>query len=99
MSDGGHQPVLLSPESGTVQMFEHLDKADTQQVDLPVSQAKVADYDALVLPGGVGNPDALRTDETTVAFVRETSPPASPWRPSATRPGRWSRPASCTAGV
>jgi len=71
VSDGGRQPVLLSPENGTVQMFEHLDKADTQQVDLPVSQAKVADYDALVLPGGVANPDALRTDETAVAFVRD----------------------------
>ena len=41
VTDAGHQPVLLSPEAGTVQLFEHLDKADTRTVDLPVSQARV----------------------------------------------------------
>ena len=67
----GHEPVLLSPESGTVQAFNHLDRADTFDVDLTVAEAKVGDYEALVLPGGVANPDALRTDEDAVAFVRE----------------------------
>jgi protease I len=70
VADAGHQPVLLSPDSGEVQLFEHLDKADTRPVDVEVGQASVDDYDALVLPGGVANPDALRTDETAVAFVR-----------------------------
>lgn len=70
VSDGGHQPVLLSPESGSVQLFEHLDKADTRPVDEVVSTASVDDYDALVLPGGVANPDALRTDADAVAFIR-----------------------------
>ena len=70
VEDAGHQPVLLSPEAGTVQLFEHLDKADTRTVDLPVGEASVEDYAALVLPGGVANPDALRTDEAAVAFVR-----------------------------
>lgn len=70
VTDAGHQAVLVSPESGEVQLFEHLDKADTRPVDVTVGQASVGDYDALVLPGGVANPDALRTDAAAVAFVR-----------------------------
>ncbi|WP_106849842.1 type 1 glutamine amidotransferase domain-containing protein [Blastococcus sp. Marseille-P5729] len=71
VTDAGHEPVLLSTESGEVQMFKHLDKADTQQVDALVADAEPAEYDALVLPGGVANPDALRMDENAVEFVRE----------------------------
>ncbi|GAA1433462.1 type 1 glutamine amidotransferase domain-containing protein [Microlunatus lacustris] len=71
VTDAGHQAVLISPESGEVQLFEHLDKADTRPVDVTVGQASVGDYDALVLSGGVANPDALRTDVAAVAFVRE----------------------------
>jgi deglycase len=71
VTDAGHQAVLLSPESGEVQLFDHLDKAGTQAVDRRVGEAAVGDYDALVLPGGVANPDALRTDAAAVAFVRE----------------------------
>jgi protease I len=70
VSDAGYQPVLISPEAGSVQLFEHLDKADTQPVDVTVAAASVDDYDALVLPGGVANPDALRMDADAVAFVR-----------------------------
>lgn len=65
------QPVLISPQEGKVQLFEHLDKADTQPVDLVVSEAKVEDFSALVLPGGVANPDQLRTNEDAVEFVRQ----------------------------
>lgn len=71
VSDAGHHAVLLSPATGEVQLFEHLDKADTRPVDQPVSGARVDDFDALVLPGGVANPDALRTDVDAVAFVKE----------------------------
>lgn len=71
VTDAGHEAVLVSPESGTVQMFNHLDKADTKDVDVTVSDASVDDYDALVLPGGVANPDALRTDGDAVAFARD----------------------------
>lgn len=70
VTDAGHRAVLVSPESGTVQLFEHLDKAETQAVDAEVGSASVDDYDALVLPGGVANPDALRTDDAAVAFVK-----------------------------
>ena len=69
--DAGHSPVLISPEDGEVQLFEHLDKANTQLVDVTVSRARVDDYDALVLPGGVANPDRLRMDEGAVSFVRD----------------------------
>ena len=71
VSDGGHTPELLSPELGKVQMFEHLDKADTQEVDVAVGEAQVGDYDALVLPGGVANPDNLRMDADAVAFIAD----------------------------
>jgi len=70
VKDAGAQPVLVSPSSGTVQGFDHLDKADTFPVDREVGEASVADYDALVLPGGVANPDALRLDRDAVGFVR-----------------------------
>jgi protease I len=67
----GATPVLLSTQDGTVQAYHHLDKGDTFDVDVTVASADVADYAALVLPGGVANPDALRTDDDAVAFVRQ----------------------------
>ena len=54
-----------------MQTFDHLDKAETLPVDKAVKDADIADYDALVLPGGVANPDALRTDGDAVGFVRD----------------------------
>ncbi len=66
----GGTPVLVSPESGTVQAFNHLDKADTFEVDRTVADATISAFDGLVLPGGVANPDALRTDADAVAFVK-----------------------------
>ena len=71
VTDAGHQASLLSTESGEVQTFDHLDRAETRPVDTEVGKASVDDYDALVLPGGVANPDALRLDGDAVAFVRE----------------------------
>jgi len=69
--DAGLAPVLLSTEAGEVQAFEHLDKADRFRVDQVVSAADHTEFDGLVLPGGVANPDALRTVAAAVAFVRE----------------------------
>ena len=66
----GGDPKLLSTESGKVQAFNHLDKADTFEVDVVVGDADPEAFDGLVLPGGVANPDALRMDEDAVAFVR-----------------------------
>jgi protease I len=71
VEEAGGTPKLLSVESGKVQAFHHLDKADTFAVDAVVGDADPSSYDGLVLPGGVANPDALRTNEDAVAFVRE----------------------------
>jgi protease I len=71
VTDAGHEALVVSPESGEIQMLNHLDKADTKQVDVTVADARFEDFDAIVLPGGVANPDALRTHEGAVAFVRE----------------------------
>ncbi|MGZ4200644.1 MAG: type 1 glutamine amidotransferase domain-containing protein [Thermoleophilaceae bacterium] len=68
-SEGG-QPELLSVEAGEIQGFNHLDKADTFKVDRAVGDADPSDYDGLVLPGGVANPDFLRTNEDVLSFVR-----------------------------
>ncbi len=69
--DAGFAPVLLSPETGTVQLFDHLDKTETQAVDATVASVEVDDFVALVLPGGVANPDALRMDPGAVGFIRD----------------------------
>ena len=69
--DAGHTAELLSLDEGEVQLFNHLDKSRTQRVDRRVRDVVVADYDALVLPGGVANPDALRADAEAVAFIRD----------------------------
>lgn len=65
----GATPVLIAPQAGEVQAFNHLDKGDTFSVDVTSAEADAADYAALVLPGGVANPDQLRTDEASVALV------------------------------
>ncbi len=69
--DAGAQVDLISQESGAVQMFQHHDKGDTIDADKAVADVSASDYDGLVLPGGVINPDQLRTDENAVAFVRD----------------------------
>ena len=71
VEEAGATPKLLSTEDGKVQAFNHLDAADTFEVDQVVGDASVEEYDALVLPGGVANPDALRMDEDAVSFVRD----------------------------
>ena len=71
VEDAGYRPVLLSTQDGDAQLFDHLDKAATQSVDATVGDADLDEYAALVLPGGVANPDNLRTDEDAVEFVRE----------------------------
>src|SRR5688500_3727657 len=69
-SEGG-SPELISLEEGEIQGVEHdLEKRDTFKVDKVVADADPSDYDGLVLPGGVVNPDKLRADEAAVDFVR-----------------------------
>lgn len=66
----GGVPHLVSTKDTQVQGFDHLDKADTFEVDAVADAVSVDDYDALVLPGGVANPDLLRMDDAAVALVR-----------------------------
>jgi protease I len=70
VEQAGGSPELISVEDGEVQAFNHLDKADTFTVDKTAKDADASDYDGLVLPGGVANPDFLRSDEDAVRFVR-----------------------------
>jgi protease I len=70
VEEAGARPELISLEQGEIQGFRHLDKSDTFHVDRTAADADVADYDGLVLPGGVANPDFLRTDEDVVGFIR-----------------------------
>jgi protease I len=69
VQEAGGQPELVSTESGSVQAFNHLDKGDTFKVDKVVGDVSAGDYDGLVLPGGVANPDYLRTEPEAVSFV------------------------------
>jgi protease I len=71
VEDAGGRPELVSVQPGSVRAFRHLDKADTFTVDKVVNEVTTNDYDALVLPGGVANPDALRQVPNAVRFVRE----------------------------
>jgi protease I len=70
VQDAGGTPRLVSTDTGTVQGFQHLDKADTFDVDDTVDGKSAADYDGLVLPGGVANPDYLRMQPAAVAFAK-----------------------------
>ncbi|MBB1602289.1 type 1 glutamine amidotransferase domain-containing protein [Variovorax sp. UMC13] len=66
----GAATAIVSPMDGSVRGWKHHDPADTFEVDVALKNAKPADYDALLLPGGVVNPDALRIDERAIAFVK-----------------------------
>ena len=64
------RPELIAPKTGSAQAMKHLDKADTFPVDRTTAEVEATEYDALVLPGGVANPDQLRTDRPAVAFTK-----------------------------
>jgi protease I len=70
VKEAGADVDILSLEKGDVQMWQHFDKGDTIKAGRAVSDANPADYDGLVLPGGVANPDQLRADQDAVKFVR-----------------------------
>ncbi|GAB3817492.1 type 1 glutamine amidotransferase domain-containing protein [Micromonospora zhanjiangensis] len=70
VESAGAQVDLVSLESGSIQSFNHLDKSKTYDVDVTAAEADPGAYDGLVLPGGVANPDFLRTDPDVLRFVR-----------------------------
>jgi protease I len=71
VQEAGGTPKLIAPESGEVQAFNHLDKSSRYPVDEALESADPDSYDALVLPGGVANPDQLRTDARAIQFVQK----------------------------
>jgi protease I len=78
LEQAGAQPKIVSPVQGEVQGWNHFDKADKFKVDVPLDQARAEDFDALLLPGGVANPDQLRMKPKAVEFVRSFMAAAKP---------------------
>ncbi len=71
LEEAGAETHLISIKPGQIKTFNHFDPADTQKVDKAVEEVEAAEYDALMIPGGVGNPDQLRGDENIVSFVQK----------------------------
>lgn len=71
LKDAGATVELISNKTGRIQLFKHYDKADTFPIDRQVTEVSASDYDALMLPGGVGNPDTMRRIPVAVRFVRD----------------------------
>jgi protease I len=70
LEEAGAQTEVVSIHDGEIKGFDHFDPVNTVKVDRTVEEVSVDDYDALLIPGGVGNPDQLRGDENAVDFVR-----------------------------
>jgi protease I len=71
LEDAGAETEVVSIHDGEIQGFDHFTPSKKIKVDKTVEEVSVDDYDALLVPGGVGNPDQLRGDENAVDFVRE----------------------------
>src|SRR2546423_14762371 len=71
LEKAGAKAEIVSIHDGEIQGFDHFEPKNKVKVDKTVEEVSVDDYDALLIPGGVGNPDQPRGDENAVAFVRE----------------------------
>lgn len=71
LDNAGAQTMIVSPEDGQVQGWNHFDKADMFTVDVPLAEANADNFDALLLPGGVANPDQLRMKPEAVDFIKK----------------------------
>jgi protease I len=71
VKEAGADVDVLSLEQGEVEMWQHFDKGEKITADRAVADADPSEYDGLVLPGGVANPDQLRGDEDAVSFIRD----------------------------
>ncbi len=71
LEEVGAQTFIISPQDGTVKAWAHTDWGQKYPVDIPLQQAKADDYDAMLLPGGVMNPDKLRMNPTAVQLIKD----------------------------
>ncbi|HYK25747.1 MAG TPA: type 1 glutamine amidotransferase domain-containing protein, partial [Steroidobacteraceae bacterium] len=71
LAEAGADTFVVSPATGEVQGWKHFEKGEKVQVDVPLDKAEASAFDALLLPGGVANPDQLRTQPQAVQFVHE----------------------------
>ena len=78
LEQAGAETEIVSPAQGEVQGWNHFDKAERFNVDVTVDEADADDYDALLLPGGVANPDQLRANPKAVQFVKRFVEAAKP---------------------
>ena len=78
LEEAGAETELISIHDGEIQGFDHFDPSKKLPVDKTVEEASADDYDALLVPGGVGNPDQLRADENAVNFVRDFAEQGKP---------------------
>ncbi|WP_216907356.1 DJ-1/PfpI family protein [Nocardia noduli] len=78
VTTAGFHAVLLAPFSGYVETYRHLDRVGRHPVNMTIADARAADYDAVVLPGGVANPDILRRDSSAHRFLREANANGAP---------------------
>jgi protease I len=78
VKEAGAEPELISMTDEEFQAWNHFDKSDPFKPDKTAEEAQVGDYDGLVLPGGVANPDQLRTDENVVSFIRDFAASGKP---------------------
>lgn len=76
LDEAGAQTKVVSPKPDKVKGWKHVDWGDSVNVDLQLNQAKPSDFDALLLPGGVMNPDKLRWEPKAVEFVKAFFEPA-----------------------
>ncbi len=99
LDEAGAETRIVSPKNKHVRAWNFTKWGDEFPVDVVLDHAKPQDFDALLLPGGVLNPDALRTEPKAVAFAKAFSMTAGRWQRSATARGPSSRPARRTAGA
>jgi protease I len=93
LDEAGAVTRIVSPKSSKVRSWNFTNWDEEMSVDVNLDEAKPQDFDALHLPGGVINPDALRIQPKAVAFAKHSSTPASRWLRSAMAPGRSLKPA------
>jgi protease I len=78
LRDAGATVHVIAPKGGEIQGMKHDQKGDMTKVDAELANVKAADFDALVLPGGVANPDTLRINDKAIAFIREFAQSGKP---------------------